>query len=247
MVVWKDSDGTVLYEQSVPYDPNDNTNPEKNLRPVLPSDIIPTNNEDPGEGNTWVWTGWKRGNTVFVPKGEEFPYANAKSIEYTPVFEKQEAAPELTVEKTAKVGDNEAADVAVNDEITYTVVVTNSGNVTVSGITLSDTLVTLNEAAFDLAPAGTKTITYTYTVTQADVDAGKINNTVTATGKDPKDAEVTKSASAEVTTVTAAPALTVTKSASKTADAAVGDEITYTVVVTNSGNVTVTGDRKSVV
>ena len=54
---------------------------------------------------------------------------------------------------------------------------------TVSDIELEDTLVTLNEAAFELAPAGTKTITYTYTVTQADYDAGKVDNEVTASGK----------------------------------------------------------------
>ena len=144
--------------------------------------------------------------------------------------------------------------------MTYTVVVTNSGNVTVKGITLEDTLVTITEAAFDLAPNGTKTITYTYTVTQADVDAGKIDNTATATGKDPADKDVTASDSATVTTVAAAPKLTVTasdsatvttvaaapkltveKTADPTSNVKVGDTITYTVVVTNSGNVTVKG------
>ena len=41
-------------------------------------------------------------------------------------------------------------------------------------------------------------------MTQADVDAGEINNTVTAKGKDPKDADVTGTASAKVTTEEAA-------------------------------------------
>ena len=143
----------------------------------------------------------------------------------------------LTVEKTA----DPTSGVKVGDKVTYTVVVTNSGNVTVTGIALSDTLVKLSEAAFDLAPAGTKTITYTYTVTQADVDAGKIDNTVTATGKDPKDADVTASDDAEVTTVAAEPALTVEKTATPTDSVAAGGDVTYTVVVTNSGNVTVKG------
>ena len=103
---------------------------------------------------------------------------------------------EVTVTKTAsKVSGTEAGDV-----ITYTVTITNSGNVTVKDIALSDTLVTLSEAAFTLAPNETKTITYTYTVTQADVDAGKIDNTVTATGKDPKGNDVTGTASVTVTT-----------------------------------------------
>ena len=72
----------------------------------------------------------------------------------------------LTVTKTP----SKTVDAAVGDVITYTVVVTNTGNVTVSGIALADTLVTLSEDEFDLAPEGAKTITYTYTVTQADVD-----------------------------------------------------------------------------
>ena len=148
-----------------------------------------------------------------------------------------ESDAQLTVEKTA----DPTSGVKVGDKVKYTVVVTNSGNVTVTDIAMSDTLVTLNEAAFDLAPAGTKTITYEYTVTQADVDAGKIDNTATATGKDPKNNDVSTSGSAEVTTVEAEPELTVEKTATPEKDVKVGDKITYTVKVTNTGNVTVTG------
>ena len=156
--------------------------------------------------------------------------ANAKVTTVT-------ATPALTVEKTASPTSN----VKVGDTVTYTVTVTNSGNVTVSGIEMSDTLVTLTEKAFDLAPGAEKTITYTYTVTQADVDAGKIDNTATATGKDPKNEDVTASDDATVTTVTAAAALTVEKTANPTSGVKVNDTVTYTVKVTNSGNVTVTG------
>ena len=118
---------------------------------------------------------------------------------------------------------------------------TNSGNVTVRGIELEDALMAEADApaAFDLAPEGTKTITYKYTVTQSDVDAGKIENTATATGKDPSGENVTASDEAEVTTVEAEAELTVEKTADPTSDVGVGSEITYTVVVTNSGNVTV--------
>ena len=149
------------------------------------------------------------------------------------------AVPALTVTKTASPDSG----VGVGATVTYTVVVTNSGNVTVSGIELDDTLVTLTDdqkAIGTLAPAESKTITYTYAVTQGDVDAGKIDNTATATGTYGGD-EVTASDDATVTTVESAAALTVTKEASKTSGADVGDTITYTVVVTNSGNVTVSG------
>ena len=148
-----------------------------------------------------------------------------------------EAKPALTVEKTASPTSNAKA----GDTVTYTVVVTNSGNVTVSAISLSDTLVSQDAGTFTLEPGKSKTITYTYTVTQADVDAGKIDNTVTATGKDPKNEDVTGTASATVTTIESDAKLTVTKTADPTGNVAVGATVTYTVVVTNSGNVTVKG------
>ena len=146
------------------------------------------------------------------------------------------AAPAITVVKTS----DPTSGVEAGDTVTYTVVVTNTGNVTVSSIEMEDTLVKLNAAPFDLAPGESKNdITYTYTVTQADVDAGKIDNTATATGKDPKNDDVTASDDAEVTAVAAAPAITVEKTANPTSGVIVGDTVTYTVVVTNSGNVTV--------
>ena len=147
----------------------------------------------------------------------------------------EKADPALTVTKTASKTNGLKA----NDKVTYTVVVTNSGNVTVKDIALEDTLVNLTENAFTLAPAGTKTITYEYTVTQADVDAGKIDNTVTATGKDPKNKDVTGTANATVIAENAAAELSITKSANTTDNVKVGDTITYTVVVTNTGNVSV--------
>ena len=162
-----------------------------------------------------------------------------RKIETSATAEVTTVAPkaELTVEKSA----DPKTEVKVGDNVIYTVVVTNSGNVTVKGINLSDTLVTINEAAFDLAPGKNKTVTYEYTVKQADVDAGKVDNTATATGKDPKNADVTGTGSETVTTVAADPKLTVTKTADKSGDVRVGDTITYTVSVENTGNVTVKG------
>ncbi len=91
-------------------------------------------------------------------------------------------APALSVTKTA-----DKATASVGETITYTVTVENTGNVKLTGITVTDSMddkVVLAEGSsfglFDLAVGETKTITYTYTVT-AD-DAGKdITNNVDVT------------------------------------------------------------------
>ena len=147
------------------------------------------------------------------------------------------AAAALTVTKSA----NPTSGVKVGDTVTYTVKVTNSGNVKVTGLTLTDDHGTPTGFVTELeAGADTGDITYTYTVTQADVDAGTFTNTVKANatavrGDDPEEVEATATVKAE----DAAAKLSITKVASKTENAVKGDTITYTVVVKNTGNVTV--------
>ena len=66
--------------------------------------------------------------------------------------------------------------------LTYTFVVTNTGNVTLTGVSVTDPLwaaARLRRRPPSLAP-GARTCTATYSVTQADVDAGSVNNTATA-------------------------------------------------------------------
>ena len=104
----------------------------------------------------------------------------------------------LTVTKTA----NPTGDVKVGDEITYTVVVTNSGNVSVKDGRLEDDHADLSEKTFTLAPNETAEFTYTYTVTQADIDVGKIVNNVKANatavrGDDPAEVEDSATVAAE--------------------------------------------------
>ena len=153
----------------------------------------------------------------------------------------------LKVTKTA----NPSSDVDSGDVITYTVVVENTGNVKITGIKLTDSLVTLSEEAFNLEPGAKKTVTYTYTVTDADVTARKVTNTATATGKDPKGEDVTGSMTVNTPTkqpqpeppVPGTPKLEV----KKTSDVAegtkvkLGDVINYKVTVKNVGEVDLTG------
>lgn len=137
------------------------------------------------------------------------------------------------------------------DTVTYSFVVTNTGNVTVSDVAVDEgafsgtgTLgaVTCPAGAASLAPGASVTCTAPYTFTQADVDAGKVTNTATAIGTPPGTGTTPPvSPPSEVTVgVDAAPAITVVKSATPATIGAAGATITYSFLVTNTGNVTLT-------
>lgn len=127
-------------------------------------------------------------------------------------------------------------------ELNYQVVVTNTGLITMNGITVNDPLVGSVCTVGTLTPGQSFTNCYfTYEATQDDVNAGEIVNTATATGQ-----PATPGASQVVqpsNTVTTqgpdrVPELSVAKSADVTSFDALSDTITYTYNVYNSGNVT---------
>jgi uncharacterized repeat protein (TIGR01451 family) len=92
-----------------------------------------------------------------------------------------------------------------------------------------------------LAPGGSMTCTATYVVTQADVDAGSVVNTATVSGAPPVGAVVTSDPASVTVPITAAPELTVVKSALPVSVSAAGESVAYSFVVSNTGNVTLTG------
>ena len=79
------------------------------------------------------------------------------------------------------------------DTITYTFKVTNTGNVTLNPVTVTDGKVgTVTCSPSQLAPGADVTCTAApYVLTQADVNAGKVDNTATATGTAPSGTKVT--------------------------------------------------------
>ena len=178
----------------------------------------------------------------------------------------------LTLIKTASdPADNDSNGVDVGDVITYTYVATNSGNVTLTNVVVSETQAdftgtgTLPSPAYasggsdqdsdsamdDLAVVESVTWRATYALTQADIDAGFIENQAKATGSSSgntgdvtdlsdddgtNDSDKTKKSYSLVSNQTLAKAVT-----SKTGTAgayAVGDVVTYTITQTNTGNVT---------
>jgi uncharacterized repeat protein (TIGR01451 family) len=145
-----------------------------------------------------------------------------------------EQAPAIGIDKSASPATFSAAGAV----ITYTYVVTNSGNVTLDPVTVTDDkLGTISCPHSSLAAGDQMTCTATYTTTQADVDAGGITNTATATGTPPTGPRVSDDSSAMVS-ADQDPAITLKKTPSPTTFGAAGTTITYTYVVTNTGNVT---------
>ena len=152
----------------------------------------------------------------------------------------------LTLDKTGVAADaGSDGMIGAGDTIAYSFVVTNTGNVTLSSVAVSDPKVgTVSCPVTTLAPGASVTCTGTYTLTQADVDAGTVNNTATATATAP--AGVTNPPPATDSASTPVPgtaALTLDKSAAAPVDANSngrldpGDTIAYSFVVTNTGTV----------
>ncbi len=167
-------------------------------------------------------------------------------------------APGLSSSK-AQTGNDDAdgsGDVSLGDRLTYVVTATNTGNVPLLEVEVRDDR--LDPASIVCArvePGAACVLTGTYVVVQADVDAGRIVNTAQiatappAGGSLPPEACPAGSADPDcaptaTTPVAQRPALAVSKTAELTSDRLTpgvgnsGDVITYTVTVTNTGNVT---------
>ncbi|MDD3818590.1 MAG: SpaA isopeptide-forming pilin-related protein, partial [Actinomycetota bacterium] len=127
------------------------------------------------------------------------------------------------------------------DTITYTFTVVNTGDVTLTGVTVTDPLVTVTGGPITLAPGETDPDTFTglYTLTQADIDAGKVDNTATAVGTPPVGDNVTDTDS-ETVDITQGPAISLVKDVDDN-EAAIGQTLSYSYTVENTGNVTLTG------
>jgi len=91
----------------------------------------------------------------------------------------------------------------VGDVLTYTLVATNDGNITLANVSISDSGLTITGSTpaqpTTLAPGAILTVTGTRTITQGDIDSGSLNNTATASGTSPAGAPVSATASATAT------------------------------------------------
>ncbi|WP_199141840.1 beta strand repeat-containing protein, partial [Pedobacter sp. ASV12] len=101
----------------------------------------------------------------------------------------------MTLAKEGTYSDTNAdGKVNVGDRINYTFVVTNTGNVTLTNVTLTDNNATVAGGPIaSLAPGASNNSTFTayHVLTQADLDNGGVFNLASATGKDPRNNDVT--------------------------------------------------------
>ena len=127
--------------------------------------------------------------------------------------------------------------------LTYTITVTNTGNVSLTNVVITDTFAggaTLTSGDIDndgiLDVGETWTYTADYAVTQADIDAGTPLVNVASVDTD-QTGPVQDDAT---TTINQTPSLTISKSVDQT-EISIPVTLTYTIVIANTGNTSLTG------
>jgi hypothetical protein len=139
----------------------------------------------------------------------------------------------------------------LKDVITYTFTVENTGDVTLTNVVVTDPMVGLTITGSPIASlaagASSSAITGTYTITQADVNTGRVTNSALATAQDPNGNDITDISGTTndndtptVTTLAQTSSIALVKTASVSGTGILGDVITYTFTVENTGDVTLT-------
>jgi uncharacterized repeat protein (TIGR01451 family) len=181
---------------------------------------------DPGE--TWTFEA-----TYTVQAGDPDPLVNTATVSSDandPDLSNNEATwtvdilhPAIDVSKSCPQYAHEG------DTISYTITVENTGDTPLSNVMVSDPLLGFSWTG-SLAVGEVMTFTVPFTV---PMPSGDITNTVTASGEDPLGLTVTDTAQCTVDVLH--PAIAIDKSADKVT-ARAGDTITYTIIVTNTGD-----------
>ncbi len=145
--------------------------------------------------------------------------------------------PAISIVKTA----DKASFSTVGEEITYSYMVKNTGNVSLNSLSvIDDKNIAVTCPVANLAAGQETTCTAKYYITQDDMDAGSVTNLGTATANS-AGGSVSDDDDETITTSNQQPALALVKLATPKVYGNVGEVITYTYELTNVGNVTLTG------
>ncbi|MHC1720201.1 MAG: LPXTG cell wall anchor domain-containing protein [Clostridiaceae bacterium] len=147
--------------------------------------------------------------------------------------------PALSIVKSGTFDDTNGDSYAqAGEKINYTFTVENEGNVALTNVVVTDPNVNVSggPTTLEIGETDNTTFTASYTITGADIIAGSVYNlaTVDSDESDPATDDVTVTLPKEE--VTPSPAFNITKD-SDVNSAHRGDKITYTIIVTNTGNV----------
>ena len=206
--------------------------------------------------------------TGFTPGGDEVTDLSGSTISNdTPTVTPLTQTPGLSLVKTGVWNDAGSLSAAAEpgETITYSFVLKNTGNVTLTGLELSDPLLSEGPivlSGVSLAPGESLSLPgempeltsrLSYVVTQEDINRGEVRNSATAKGKTPTGgttSDVSGGSEGDNTpTVTAlpkVPGLAIVKTFNPVpdlSDVTAGFEVTYNFSVTNTGNVPLEGLR----
>jgi uncharacterized repeat protein (TIGR01451 family) len=240
-----------------------------NLDDLATATILPANVPTLGPGVSTTFTATYGITQVDIDAGHVFNSAVASGTPPTGGTVSAPASFDTPVPKvpaiallksgTANLGPDGVA--SVGDVITYKFTVSNPGNTTLLNVSVADPLpgiVLAGGPLVSLAPGASNATTFTgtYTLTQADVDAGKVENQATATGTPPGTgstpvtdlSDPTSPAGNTKTTVTLTPQpkiallkkVGVIDDVNSNGRTDLGDIVHYTFNVQNTGNVTLT-------
>ena len=171
--------------------------------------------------------------------GSESVASDEVSLTITALAPDQTGSPALTLQMQA----DPTTYGAVGEVITYTYLLTNTGGVALDAASVTDTMVedVLCQSG-PLEPDGSLACTGSYTITQEDLDVGSVTDTAVGEGtyagsESVASDEVSLTITALAPDETASPALTLQMQADPTTYGAVGEVITYTYLLTNTGGV----------
>ncbi len=238
-----DPDGTIDPSTIILIDPNDATNTGDSTNPLVIA----------GEG---TWSVDTSGNVVFDP--DPALTTDPTPINYTVEDNDGNTSNEATL--TVTYGGAQTPNIEVNkratpstittagEVISYTITATNTGNVTLEEVVISDPLLTnlscelngnnfANDGSESLAVGEVVTCQGSYTATLADINAEEIRNVVTTRSETPSGNVITDT-DTETVIVTQAPSIEIDKDSSNNTSLSVGDTVNYTFTVINTGNVT---------